>query len=38
MEQLLSKRLKLTIDEFEKFITQSDFDLADEDTELAQLT
>ena len=28
----------MTIDEFEKFIAQSEADLADEETELAQLT
>lgn len=38
MEQLLSNRLKMTIDEFERFIEQSELDLGDEEDELAQLT
>lgn len=34
MEQQLSLRLKSTVEEFEKFIAQSETDLADEELEL----
>ena len=38
MDNKLNDKLKITIDEFDKFLQQSNHDLQDEEEELAQLT